>query len=244
MRPNHGDYDYIFYDSDIKGTLIGKLIFSVLFALSTLFPIIIGYQTIDVWVKAVLITFFIVSVFELVQTIKYINLFEAVYDEINHFSIFSVYLIVLFFGLIIFPIYLIKDLNIIFTIIAITIVTDTLMNIFGKMLAKLPEDYQLLRLRYPTSISKNKSFMAIILSLGVIIEFVAYFDTKYVLLTTFVVFATAIGDIFFSIYKRLIGVDDFFPTLGPIGGLLDRIDGWIFAFMFGGYYYIFYMKVM
>ena len=45
------------------------------------------------------------------------------------------------------------------------------------------------------------------------------------------------GDLLASKVKRLYGVKDFSPDLGPMGGMLDRCDsllsaGWIFSILF------------
>ena len=232
--------DFLFYDCEGKGKLLGKTLFSIPFALATMFPIIIGYQSVDVWIIAVLISFFIISTFELYKSVKDSSMYEIVYADITKMSIFLFYVAITFFGLIISPLLFLIDPNLILTIVAIAVATDICVNMFGKILAYLPENYQAWRLRYPESISSNKSFMAVLMALGVLVEVTIFFDKEYIPLTTFVVFGTVFGDAFFSVYKRLMEKDDFFPTLGPIGGLLDRIDGWIFAYIFGSYSSIFY----
>jgi CDP-diglyceride synthetase len=223
--------DFLFYDYDGKGKLFGKTVFSFFFALVMLFPL--SYLDSDIWLKTILGTFYIISFFELYNTIKENN------TKAKSFSFYGM-IYIIFLGLIFFPIILNMNSNIILTIVLISIFTDLLSNFFGKQLAKLPEEYQFYRMKYPASISKNKSLTAVILSYLILVEITGLLGEN-IAFTTIVVIGAAVGDIFFSVYKRDFGIDDFFPTLGPIGGLLDRIDGWIFALIFGGCYSVFLM---
>jgi len=207
-----------FYDSNNKGTLKGKSVFTMFFMIASFFPLF--YLNLDLWYKSIFIAFALVSSFELFKS--------SVKDKkITLMYIITLGIIILSLSILPFYISIIE----MFHIILIAIMTDLFSNFFGKLLSKLPERFQFLRLRYSPRVSKNKSFTAVLMT-WVLVSVVFYILELDVLTATFVVFGTAFGDAYFSVYKRLQGIVDYFATLGSIGGLLDRIDGWIFAIIF------------
>ena len=216
------------YYKNGKGTLYGKYIFTErfmelffsTFALNyLLFEIAnLGLDNIFIpWFQAMMITFAILAVIELFKARKNIVLFV----------LFSAIIIA---ALVIFPV----NYGILITskVILIAVAMDFLANIFGKLLSKLPEKLQFIRLKFPNFISKNKSFTAVIISTLIVLYTFPYFvglDSKLILLISI---GAVVGDALFSIYKRISGIDDYVQTLGSIGGLLDRIDAWIGAMLF------------
>ena len=89
-----------------------------------------------------------------------------------------------------------------------------------------------------TKISPNKtisgslgSFLFSLFPLGIVLIF---FDTikyaeKYILVCLFVSLSCQLGDLIISYFKRLAKVKDTGKILPGHGGMLDRIDGVIFA---------------
>ena len=113
-------------------------------------------------------------------------------------------------------------------IIVVCIFTDLGGYIFGKLF-KGPK---------LTKISPKKTFAGMfggyflsLISLSVIISFLDY-DTSLVLflLTILISTVSQLGDIIISYFKRLSNIKNTGKLIPGHGGLLDRIDGMIFAF--------------
>lgn len=216
------------YYENGKGTLYGKYIFTErfmelffsTFALNYILFEVIGMSVENIfipWFQAMMITLAILSILELFKASKNIVLF----------IIFSLIIVI---ALVIFPIN--NGVLITSKVVLIAVVMDFFANIFGKQLSKLPEDLQFIRLKFPNFISKNKSFTAVIISTLIVFSIFPYFiglDSEIILL---IAIGAVVGDAIFSIYKRLSDIDDYIQTLGSIGGILDRIDGWIGGMLF------------
>mgnify|MGYP002831382168 FL=1 len=90
-----------------------------------------------------------------------------------------------------------------------------------------------------TKISPNKTYSGLIGSfilslIFTIIFFKNYLDLEKIILMTFVISSVSqIGDIFISYIKRKAKVKNTGNILPGHGGILDRLDGLIFALPFG-----------
>ena len=121
------------------------------------------------------------------------------------------------------------DLPIVFFVISICISTDIGGYVFGKIF-KGPK---------LTKISPNKTYAGMIggyflslISLTIITNLIDYSHTpiQFFLLTLIISTVSQIGDIIISYFKRLSKIKDTGKIIPGHGGLLDRIDGMIFAF--------------
>ena len=121
------------------------------------------------------------------------------------------------------------DLPIVFFVILICISTDIGGYVFGKIF-KGPK---------LTKISPNKTYAGMIggyflslISLTIITNLIDYSHTpiQFFLLTLLISTVSQIGDIIISYFKRLSKIKDTGKIIPGHGGLLDRIDGMIFAF--------------
>ena len=136
------------------------------------------------------------------------------------------------FLFLIFSFYTFYDLSIeligVFYVIIICSSTDIGGYVFGKIF-KGPK---------LTKISPNKTYAGMIggyflslISLSVIINFIDYETiTILFLLTILISTVSQIGDIIISYFKRLSKIKNTGKLIPGHGGLLDRVDGMIFAF--------------
>ena len=136
------------------------------------------------------------------------------------------------FSLMIFKIFLLNNndqILILYFLILICVLTDIGGYIFGKIFKG----------KKLTSISPNKTYSGLIGSYftsitGVLIIFYDYFNLNEILLITFTVSTISqLGDLFISFLKRKAKIKDTGKLLPGHGGLLDRLDGVIFAIPFG-----------
>tara|TARA_B100000161_G_scaffold188576_1_gene136435 strand:- start:811 stop:1446 length:636 start_codon:yes stop_codon:yes gene_type:complete len=125
-----------------------------------------------------------------------------------------------------------EDLNIFLFITIICIFTD----IGGYMFGKIFKGPKL------NSVSPNKTYAGVIgsffLSSISALIFIKYFDSVYIfktnnlilfLMILFISFISQIGDLIISYFKRKARLKDTGKILPGHGGLLDRIDGFIFV---------------
>ena len=122
-----------------------------------------------------------------------------------------------------------SELLLLYFIITTCIFTDIGGYIFGKIFKG----------KKLTKISPNKTYSGLIGSfilslIFTIIFFKNYFDIETIILMSFVISSVSqIGDIFISYLKRKAKIKDTGKILPGHGGILDRIDGLIFALPFG-----------
>lgn len=120
-------------------------------------------------------------------------------------------------------------------VISLCIATDLGGYIFGKIL-KGPK---------LTSISPNKTYSGFLgaIILSVILSLIIYrydfkfgisiqSDVNFIILVILISIVSQIGDIIVSFFKRMVNISDTGNLIPGHGGLLDRIDGMIFAIPF------------
>ena len=178
----------------------------------------------------------LISIFALIE---FNTLFKKIYKNENFFHFISIILsltYLLFFSLIIwnyiFPFEIAQKISLIFLLL-ICISTDVGGYIFGKTLGG----------KKFTKISPNKTYSGIIGSFILSIFFGSFFYLKFdeilILNQHFIIFILVIslisqlGDLSISYIKRRAKIKDTGSILPGHGGVLDRIDGILFAIPIG-----------
>jgi phosphatidate cytidylyltransferase len=182
-------------------------------------------------IKGAIFFLFFLSIFYLATTYEWLKmnkkrLYKFIGSIYLFFAFYSAFLLRSDFGL-----------NIFLFIILICIFTDIGGYIFGKTF-KGPK---------LTKISPNKtyagmigSFVLSIIAASVFTEYQSFFtffeisiilknDLNYILIILFISFISQIGDLIISYFKRLAKIKDTGKFIPGHGGLLDRVDGIIFA---------------
>mgnify|MGYP001388646942 CR=1 FL=1 len=196
----------------------------------------------------ILITLLLLSILNIyaLTTLLIICFYQIIYEfyfllkkNIKYNEKFKLYLLILltviyigYFNIKIFITFLNNDsseLLLLYFIITTCIFTDIGGYIFGKIFKG----------RKLTKISPNKTFSGLIGSfilslLFTIIFFKNYLAIEMIILMSFVISSVSqIGDIFISYLKRKARIKDTGKILPGHGGILDRLDGIIFALPFG-----------
>ena len=178
----------------------------------------------------------LISIFALIE---FNTLFKKIYKNENFFHFISIILsltYLLFFSLIIwnyiFPFEIAQKISLIFLLL-ICISTDVGGYIFGKTLGG----------KKFTKISPNKTYSGILGSFILSIVFGSFFYLKFgeflILNQHFIIFIFVIslisqlGDLSISYIKRKAKIKDTGSILPGHGGVLDRIDGILFAIPIG-----------
>jgi CDP-diglyceride synthetase len=205
-----------YFDKDNKGTFHGKIVFTIYFLILCLLPLLFSGFDFNKCFETLKISFMIIVLFEL---------FIAKNSKSWLFTSVLIFITIFSFT------YGASDIKNTLIYISIAIAADILMYFYGIEVVNKIENEKI-KLRYPTWISKNKTVLSVLLSLLtlVLIKIIFFIDISLLILIT-VTLSTAIGDAIFSIYKRCNKIDFFNLTLGPIGGLTDRLDGWIFVLL-------------
>ena len=183
-----------------------------------------------------LLLIILISIFALIE---FNSLFKKIYKNENFFHFISIILsltYLLFFSLIIwnyiFPFEIAQKISLIFLLL-ICISTDVGGYIFGKILGG----------KKFTKISPNKTYSGILGSFILSIFFGSFFYLKFdeflILNQHFIIFIFVIslisqlGDLSISYIKRRAKIKDTGSILPGHGGVLDRIDGILFAIPIG-----------
>ena len=201
---------------------------------SILLLIIIYFSLNDTTILFLL--FFVINFFSLIE---FNNLFKKIYKKKNKLYFFSfltsvVYLLI--FSLIIWNFLTpFNDKNTITLtfIILICISTDIGGFIFGRLLGG----------KKLTQISPNKTYSGVFGSFFLSITFGHFyyifyktyliFEVNYLILIIIISLISQIGDLIISFLKRKAKIKDTGSILPGHGGILDRIDGILFALPFG-----------
>ena len=196
----------------------------------------------------ILISLLLLSIINIyvLSTVLVILFYQIIYEfyfllkkNIKYNEKFKLYLLIMliviyigYFNIKIFITFLNNDsseLLLLYFIITTCIFTDIGGYIFGKIFKG----------RKLTKISPNKTFSGLIGSfilslLFTIIFFKNYLAIEMIILMSFVISSVSqIGDIFISYLKRKARIKDTGKILPGHGGILDRLDGIIFALPFG-----------
>ena len=189
--------------------------------------------------KNSIVLFLVFLVINYFSLIEFNNLFKNIFKKKNQLYFLSFLASVIYisiFSLIIWD-FLIpfnnKNISIFILLILICISTDIGGFIFGKLVGG----------KKLTQISPNKTytgvfgsfFLSIIFGHFYYIFFKAYlvFEVNYLILITIISLISQIGDLIISFLKRKAKIKDTGSILPGHGGILDRIDGIIFALPFG-----------
>ena len=170
--------------------------------------------------------------------LEFCELVEKIFSKksfiLKYFSKFIIFLYLLFFIKMIIDEFISSQPNIsisLLFIIMICIFSDIGGYFFGKTFKG----------KKLTKISPNKTysgmFGSFILSIFFALGFSYYFNLEnlknYLIISFFVSSVCQLGDLFISYLKRKSGVKDTGNILPGHGGILDRIDGILFAMPFG-----------
>ena len=198
----------------------------------TSFPLLI-IAIFAIYNNAVLVlSLFIISS---VLIFEFSNILKKIFKRNNSNSLIFINLFVFYVCLFNVEIYFflsdnIEDKQTIFLfILSICIFTDIGGYIFGKIFKG----------KKLTSISPNKTyagmFGSFICSLIICMLFIKYFNfsNNLIIFTLIISLVSQIGDLFFSYLKRKAKIKDTGNFLPGHGGLLDRLDGIIFAIPLG-----------
>jgi phosphatidate cytidylyltransferase len=183
-----------------------------------------------------LLLIILISIFALIE---FNSLFKKIYKNENFFNFISIILsltYLLFFSLIIwnyiFPFEIAQKISLIFLLL-ICISTDVGGYIFGKTLGG----------KKFTKISPNKTYSGILGSFILSIVFGSFFYLKfgeflilnqhYIIFIFVISLISQLGDLSISYIKRRAKIKDTGSILPGHGGVLDRIDGILFAIPIG-----------
>ncbi len=199
------------------------------FATSVLLLLILYFAIINQIVLSILLI--IVSFFVLVELF---NLNRKIFNKKNILFVIVYLISIIYLSLFFTQIYffIVFDLNnklLFLYLLLVCIATDLGGYICGKIFQG----------RKLTKISPNKTYSGLIgsylFSLTVFIFFYFYFNfaLNFIILTLIVSTISQLGDLFISSLKRMAKVKDTGKVLPGHGGILDRIDGIIFALPIG-----------
>jgi CDP-diglyceride synthetase len=206
-----------------KGSFTEKIKPTILVVIIFMLPIL--YALLYTWFD--LDTFLLIW-FDVVKCTIFLGILIELFMSNSSSKLFSyktLLIILSFYSIMIIPEKIYETLLLVLLIAS----KDTLMSMYGKYIIPLIP-FESIKLRYPESISKNKTGLSVILSYITMLCLYSYFFDFWLITT--VSFGTFFGDAVLSHYKRINNVDDFSNLLGPIGGFSDRFDSWVFTFLF------------
>ena len=189
--------------------------------------------------KNSIVLFFVFLAINYFSLIEFNNLFKNIFKKTNQLYFFSFLASVIYisiFSLIIWNFLIPFNNNAIITLIFLILIcisTDIGGFIFGKLVGG----------KKLTQISPNKTYSGVFGSFFLSITFGYFyyifyktyliFEVNYLILIAIISLISQIGDLFISFLKRKAKIKDTGSILPGHGGILDRIDGILFALPFG-----------
>ncbi len=185
------------------------------------------------------VLFFVLLAINYFSLIEFNNLFKNIFKKTNQLYFFSFLASVIYisiFSLIIWNFLIPFNNNAIITLIFLILIcisTDIGGFIFGKLVGG----------KKLTQISPNKTYSGVFGSFFISITFSHFFyifyktylifEVNYLILIIIISLISQIGDLIISFLKRKAKIKDTGSILPGHGGILDRIDGILFALPFG-----------
>jgi phosphatidate cytidylyltransferase len=185
------------------------------------------------------VLFFVLLAINYFSLIEFNNLFKNIFKKTNQLYFFSFLASVIYisiFSLIIWNFLIPFNNNAIITLIFLILIcisTDIGGFIFGKLVGG----------KKLTQISPNKTYSGVFGSFFLSITFGYFyyifyktyliFEVNYLILIAIISLISQIGDLIISFLKRKAKIKDTGSILPGHGGILDRIDGILFALPFG-----------
>ena len=189
--------------------------------------------------KNSIVLFFVFLAINYFSLIEINNLFKSIFKKINQLYFFCFLASVIYisiFSLIIWNFLIPFNNNAIITLIFLILIcisTDIGGFIFGKLVGG----------KKLTQISPNKTYSGVFGSFFLSITFGYFyyifyktyliFEVNYLILIAIISLISQIGDLIISFLKRKAKIKDTGSILPGHGGILDRIDGILFALPFG-----------
>ena len=170
--------------------------------------------------KTILIIFYILSSLFITSTLFY--------KSNIHFSIVGFLINSTFFSII----YIIINQNLQYKLIFLIVIIICLCDIFAYLIGK-----KLGKNKIFPKISPNKTIEGYIggfsCSMFLFIIFFLYYELSnlyLILYVSIIIFSSFAGDLYISFFKRKLKIKDSGKILPGHGGVLDRIDSWLFSF--------------
>ena len=169
--------------------------------------------------QLLLIIYFLSSLFIITSLFQKSNI---------HFSIIGFLVNSTFFSII----YIITNQNLEYRLIFIIVTIISLCDIFAYLIGKKFGKYKI----FP-NISPNKTiegyiggaFCSLFLC-SIIFLYHNFEDLSLILYVIIIIMSSFIGDLYVSFFKRKLNIKDLGKIFPGHGGVLDRIDSWLFAF--------------
>ena len=162
-------------------------------------------------------------------TLSSLIIIGSLFQKFNiHFSILGFLLNSTFFSII----YIITNQNLEYKLIFIIITIISLCDIFAYLIGKKFGKSKI----FP-KISPNKtiegyigSFFCSLFLFLLIFSYLNLKDLNLILYVIIIIFSSFIGDLYVSFFKRKLNIKDLGKLFPGHGGVLDRIDSWLFSF--------------
>ena len=228
----------IFYIGNI-GIYLMVIVLSFL-SFSEIYNLINGKIKLQLYITFFIILYFFISKIEISNLdnqlfLIFMYILSSLFIIINlfqksniHFSIIGCLINTTFFSII----YLVTDQNLEYKLIFIIIIIISLSDIFAYLIGKKFGKFKI----FP-KISPNKTLEGYlggtICSIFLFTLVFLYYNLNnlnYILYVMIIIISSFAGDLYVSFFKRKLNIKDLGKILPGHGGVLDRIDGWLFSF--------------